>query len=169
MIIDRRTKYKDILPFMGLHAEEIKNKIGNGKMKKDMVYWTCGDFVRILNNDEDFIYKEIIGKSRYAIKMIGSINTFENTMKSIHNYLNQNQTKPTDEETQAANGIKFPTMQEQIFLKMQERFHLQSFKDVENMLLTDYLLICKEESAMKKFEKNLNMIFERKRKLKQKQ
>lgn len=170
MRITERTKYKDIAPFLwdDTRLDELKKQIPFLPLKKDMAYWTCGDFVRILNNDEDFIRKKIIGRTKYAVEYFGRLRTFENVLKNIKTYIEQNDTKATEEERQAANNVNFPTMQEQIFLKVQQRFNLNSFKDVENVPLTDYLLIVKDESSKHKFEFNLNRIYDRQRKLKSK-
>lgn len=167
MKITRRTKFKDIQPFLWDEdrMKMLKDGIPTGKLKKDVSKWTCGDFVRILNNEEPFIMNKIIGKTLYAIKYIGKMKAFEAVMKNIHNYLKQNDTKTTDEEQQAMNGVNFPTMQEQIFLKVQERFGLKSFDEVEDVPLSFYLLICKDESSKHKYENKLQKVYDRKRKL----
>lgn len=170
MIINKRTKYKDILPFLydKDKVQQLMDKIPLQPLKKEFGLWTCGDFIRILNNDQEFIDKEILGKSRYAVVVLGRLKAFDMLMKNIYKYLNQNSTKVSDEEKQASNGVVFPTMQEQILLKVQQRFYLKSFSEAENVLFVDYMLCVKDESSKQKFELNLNRVYEQKRKLKSK-
>lgn len=170
MTIRSNTKFKDIqhLLWQQERLDQLKKDVPFCELKKQFVKWTCGDFIRILNDERTFIENEIIGKSKYAIEWLGKVKTFETTMKNIHSYLTANDTKPSDEEKQAAKGVDFPTMQEQIFLKVQSRLGLHSFDDVENVPLSHYLLICKDESSKHKFEYNLQVIYERKRRLKNK-
>lgn len=170
MRITEKTRYKDILPFMwdAERFEQLKEQIPYRDLKKDFGFWTCGDFVRIIQNDENFIHEKIIGRTKYAVEYLGRLKTFEGLLKNIKQYLERNSTKESEEERQAAHGIEFPTMAEQIFLKVQQRFGLHSFEEVEKVKLTDYMLIVKDESSRHKYEKNLNMVYERKRKLKSK-
>lgn len=170
MKLTNKTKLKDIQPFLWQQErlDQLKQQVPFGELKKPLEKWTCGDFIRILNDDRKFIENQVIGKSKYAVEWLGRVKTFENTMNNIHNYLIANDTKPSDEEKQAAKGVDFPTMQEQIFLKVQSRLGLHSFDDVEKVPLSHYLLICKDESSKHKFEYNLQVIYDRKRRLKSK-
>lgn len=169
MIINKHTKLKEIQPFLwdAERLEKLKKQVPLQPLKKPFEKWTCGDFIRILNDDKSFIDKTILGKTNKALIYLGKVKAFEGIMKSIHRYLTVNNTKTTEEEKQAANGVEFPTMQEQIFLKVQSKLFLHSFDDVEKVPLTHYLLICKDESSKHKYEKNLQNIYDRKRRLKQ--
>ena len=138
------------------------------QIKKDVWSLSCGEFIRILNEDSDFIERKVIGRSRYAFEWFGRYKTYKAQMDAVSTYLRMNETKPTEEEKMAMQGVKFPTLQEQIMLEVQSRFGLKSFDDVADVPLSQYLLIVKDKSANLKFEKNLNKIYDRKRKEKSK-
>ena len=165
MIITQKTKLKLLNSLTESDIIKIKEQIPYIPLRKEFEQWNCGDFIRILNNDDKFISKKIIGKTRFLIEYLGRLKTFEQTMKNIFDYLKKNETNSSEEERMATNGITFPTFQEQIFLKVQERFCLKSFDDVESVPLTHYMLIVRDESSKLKFEKNLQKIYQRKNKL----
>lgn len=146
--------------------DEFMKQVPVRELKRPFGAWTCGDFIRIVNGEERFIQKKIIGVSIFALKYYGRVKAFENIMKAVKKFMSLNDTQPTDEERMAAGKCTFPSLQEQILLKVQQRFGLKSFREAEDVPLTSYLLICKEESANLKFNKVLQSIYEHKRKIK---
>lgn len=169
MIVTEKTKLKEVQRYLtDANFNRIMDAVDERPIRKDVWSLSCGEFIQILNEDSDFIEKKVIGRSRYALEWFGKYKTYKQQMDAVSSYLRMNETKPTEEEKAAMQGVKFPTLQEQIMLEVQARFGLKSFDDVGDVPLSQYLLIVKEKSANLKFEKNLNKIYDRKRKEKSK-
>ena len=62
------------------------------------------------------------------------------------------------EEKAAAINIKFPDMIARMLLTVTQFFHLQSFKEAEEIKLADYLLIMQEQYSSAMYQRNYQKI-----------
>lgn len=169
MKITKTTKLSECSSFLNAEIiKQIEEKVSDDYLSGfvSIVNDTVGNFIRLLRSDESFLQD-------YFLKEKKDITVFEYCAKSKHlkkevenisNFLKSLQVKQTEEETQAAKGVSFPTFEENILLYCQSKFFLNSLKQAENVLLCDFLLHKKNDLANMRFEKNLRLIHERKNK-----
>lgn len=131
------------------------------ELDKPIVNMTCGEFIETLDDD----YIETFFKEEKLFIAIGKLKQFRNEMEQINRFLKLNDFEPTMDEKQAQNGVHFPTLGEKILLTVTEYFHLHSFEEAEKIPFSNYLIIHKANTADAKFERNLNKIYDMKRKM----
>lgn len=71
-------------------------------------------------------------------------------------------TEPTQEERQAAKGVNFPTLIESVLLDTVEFYSLHSTADAERLPLSDWMIVKKAKSAERKFQRNYDIILNKK-------
>jgi hypothetical protein len=171
MKITKYTKLSECSSFITHDVlSEIEKKVSDSYLEgfESIVNSTVGEFIMLLRGDEEYLKK-------YFLKNNKDITVYEYAAKSKHlkkeiesisKFLKSLTLKQTDEEEAATRGVLFPTFEENILIYCQQKFFLNSFKEAENILLCDFLLHKKNDTANLKFEKNLRMLHDRKMKFK---
>ena len=155
MVITRRTKTKDVLPFLTAdRAKEIMDAVDEYPLDRNIIELTIGEFMDCLEDG----YAERFLKERYLYKAFGKIKCFRRQMEEISQFLKMNETKPNGEQERAALGIVFPTFGEQMLMTVTEYFHLANFDEAEEIKLHNYLLIMKKNTSENKFKANYEKI-----------
>lgn len=166
MRVTRRTKWRDIAPLINnTNFDTIIERTPERRLKKNVLDLTCGEFVGLLENDNQALNK-VVGNPKRALVMLGRMKAMRRQMKEITDYITANDYQQDGVTQKAAAGVKFPTPSERILLDVQQRYFLKSLTEAEKAPLTDYLLMVREQTSRAKFEHNINVIQQRKYKKK---
>jgi len=173
MIITKKTKLSECAPFITeADLNTISEKVPEDYLNKydSILSGTIGNFIRLLTGDQEF-FKE------YFFKEDKNITVFEYAARLKHlkqeidkviKYLNSLSVKQSPEEISAAKGVSFPKFEENMLIYCQQKFYLKSFRETEDVLLSDFILHKKSDLANMNYERNLRAINERKNKSKSK-
>lgn len=165
MIIDKRTKTADILPFLTKERlEQLVDEVPEMPLNKPILSMTCGEFIECL--DDDYVLGFL--KQRKALKAIGMVKSYKRQMDEINKYIQANRVKETPEMKQAGVNVQFPTFGQSILMTVTEYLHLDRIEKAADVPLSEYLMIQRKQSAENKFSVNHSKILEQKNKQKQK-
>lgn len=163
MVITKKTKTKDIIPFLNAERmDTILSAVDEYQLEKPLLEMTISEFIECLDPE----YPMMFLTEKYLYKAFGRLKSFRRQLDDITRYLELNKTEPTADQKKAANGVVFPTFEENMLFTVTEYFHLKSFDEAENVKLSNYLLIAKKTSADAKYQYNWNKIMEYKQKTK---
>lgn len=165
MIITKRTKTKDVLPFLTKERLELLiNDVPEVPLKKPILSLTCGEFIECL--DDDYVLGFL--KQKRALKAFGMVKSFKKQMSDIERYLKANHVKESPEMVQAGATCVFPTFGQSILMTVCEYLHLDRIEKAADVPLSEFLMIQRKQSAENKFSINHSKILEQKNKQKQK-
>lgn len=171
MLITKSTKLKDCAVFLkeeDLNA--IADKVPDSYLSRydSILSGSIGNFIRLITGDQDF-FKD------YFFKENANITVYEYAARLKHlkaevdrivKYLNSLSVQQTDEEIQASKGVSFPKFEENMLIYCQQKFFCRSFREAEEVLLSDFILHKKSDLATAKYERNIRSLRERKNKMK---
>lgn len=154
MKIDNKIYLKDLC----FHTEDVYRQLWE-KIPEDKEFslpkMTIGEFALA----SDFkTYCEKILSERPIIEGIAYLKAVNSGIEKFSSWLSNQQQKQSPEEKQAAQGVKFPSLVEQIYIDCVTFFHLHSFDEVDDIPLSSWMLIKKSATANSKFERNYNRI-----------
>lgn len=160
MQITETTYLKDLW----LHTEDVYRQLWD-KVPEDKEFtftrMTIGEFALA----SDFkSYCEKILEEKPLIEGISYLKAVNSGIEKFSKWLEQFQVKQSPEEKQAAQGVKFPSLVEQIYIDCVSFFHLHSFDEVDGIQLSSWMMIKKSNAANSKFERNYNRIINEKMK-----
>jgi hypothetical protein len=173
MLITKKTKLSECSIFL---TEEILNviseKVPDEYLSRydSILKGSIGDFIRLMTGDQDFFKQYFFNENKdvtvyeYAAKL----KHLKQEIDKIINYLNSLSVKQAPEEIQAAKGVAFPKFAESMLVYSQQKFFLRSFKEAEEISLSEFILHKKTDLANQNYERNLRMINDRKQKQKSK-
>lgn len=157
MLITRRTKTKDILPFLNDGTiQQILDAVDEVPLEKPLLEMTIAEFAETM--EEDYVLRFL--NEKYLWKAFGKIKSLKRQTEEITKFLKMNDVKPSKDQEQAAIGVMFPDMVEQMLIRVTEFFHLKSFDEAENVKLSNYLLIQQKDSSEAKFRHQWDKITE---------
>jgi len=167
MKITKNTKLSECQSLITIDVlNAIESKVDNDYLKnfQSITHSTVGEFIMLLRGDENYL-------KDFFLKGNSDITVYEYAAKSKHlkkeikgiaDFLKKLSIKQKDDEIQAAKGIDFPSFEENILIYCQQKFFLNSIKQSESVLLCDFLVHKKNDSANIKYEQNLRLINDRK-------
>lgn len=165
MIITKRTKTKDVLPFLTKERLELLiNDVPEVPLKKPILSLTCGEFIQCL--DDDYVLGFL--QQKRALKAFGMVKSFRRQMEEINKYLQANKVSESAEMKQASINVQFPTIGQSILMTVTEYLHLDRIEKAADVPLSEFLMIQRKQSAENKFSVNHSKILEQKNKQKQK-
>lgn len=165
MIINKRTKTKDVLPFLTKERlEQLINDVPEVPLKKPILSMTCGEFIECL--DDDYVLGFL--KQKRALKAFGMVKSFRRQMEEINKYLQANKVSESAEMKQASINVQFPTFGQSILMTVTEYLRLNRIEDAADVPLSEFLMIQRKQSAENKFSVNHSKILEQRNKQKQK-
>lgn len=173
MLITKSTKLKDCNVF--LKEEDlnvIADKVPVEYLSKynSILSGSVGNFIRLITGDQEF-FKD------YFFKENSNITVYEYAARLKHlklevdkivKYLNSLSVAQTDEEIQSSKGVSFPKFEENMLIYCQQKFFCRSFREAEEILLSEFILHKKADLATAKYERNIRSLRERKQKMKNK-
>lgn len=163
MLITRRTKTKDILPFLNDSTiQQILDAVDEVPLDKPLLEMTIAEFAETM--EEDYVLSFL--KEKYVWKAFGKIKSLKRQTEEITKFLKMNEVKPSKDQESAAIGVVFPDFVQQMLLTVTEYFHLSSFDEAEKVKLSNYMLIQQKQSAEMKFKQNYDRIIEMRTKAK---
>lgn len=173
MLITKKTKLSECEIFL---TEEILIKISD-KVPDDylnkfdsILSGSIGSFIRLMTGDQIF-FREYFFKDNKDITVYEYAAKFKHLKQEIDRiikYLNSLSVKQTPEEISAAKGVAFPKFEENMLVYCQQKFFLKSFKEAEEISLSEFILHKKTDLANQNYERNMRMINEKKQKSKSK-
>jgi hypothetical protein len=173
MLITKKTKLSECSVFL---TEEIlsaiSDKVPDDYLSKydSILNGSIGDFIRLMTGDQDFFKQYFFNENKdvtvyeYAAKL----KHLKKEIDKITTYLNSLSVKQTPEEIAAAKGVLFPKFAENMLVYCQQKFFLRSFKEAEDISLSEFILHKKTDLANQNYERNLRAINDRKQKQKTK-
>lgn len=163
MIITKRTKTAEILPFLNKDTlEQLLLQIEPFPLKKTVIQMTLREYFACL----DGTYVAELLKERRAYKAFGMLRQMRMEMEQIAKILKQNKIEESAEQKQARFGVSFPSSEECILIDVCKFFNLKSLEDAGKVRVAEWLMIHRYQSATNKFEYNYNRIMTSKAKLK---
>lgn len=161
MVITKKTKTKDLVPFLNEERfNMVLDAVEEYPLPKDLICMTIGEFIDALDDS----YTIRFFKERRAYKAFGKLKSFKNQLEGITKFLKQNDIEPNKEQKSASQGVNFLSFEENMLYTAAEFFHLKSFDEAEKVKLSNYLLIHKKTSSEAKFQHNYNRIIDMKSK-----
>lgn len=169
IIITKRTRVRSILPYLYKEgrAEKIMESVPAYPLEKSIYDMTIGEFISIIENEEQFVNKIMRPRER-ALIAFGRLRTFKTELQNLKKTIEMFQLKQTNEEKQAAVGIMFPDNINRMLITVTQFFHLHSFKEAESIPLGDYLLILQEQYSSIQYQRNYQKILDSQTKIKKK-
>lgn len=165
MLITKRTRVKDITPLI-TNKERINELIDlfpEYPLKKDILEMTVGEFCDLCINEDEYL-NDILKPRERAYKAFGRLKSYRNQMKNLSDYLKRFEIKLSQEEKAASVGVDMPDTPERILLDCVKAYHLHSTKEAEDLQLTDWILVLKDQVATARYSRNYNKILEQKSK-----
>lgn len=158
MLITKRTKTRDVLPFVTDKEvmDRILDAVEEVPLDKSLIEMTIAEFAETMEEG----YMASLLNEKYAWKAFGKIKSFKRQTEEIGKFLKMNELKPSKDQESAAIGVVFPSFEEQMLLTVCEYFHLRSFDEAENVKMSNYMLIQQKQSADAKFQHQYNKIIE---------
>lgn len=157
MLINHRTKTKDILPLLTKERiDEIMEQVPEVDLPKPIIEMTIGEFGDLVTDEETFIVN--LFKEKRLLVALGKLKSYKRQMNEITSFLKMYDIKQTKEEKQAAIGVVFPDLLAKILITVTRFFGLKSFDEAENVKLSAYLMIFQDESASLLYQRNYNNI-----------
>jgi len=173
MVITKKTKLSECAPFLTeADLNAIADKVPDEYLSRydSILSGTIGNFIRLMTGDQeffkDYFFKENINITVY--EYAARLKHLKQEIDKIIKYLNSLSVEQTPEEKLAAKGVSFPKFEENMLVYCQQKFFLKSFRDTENVLLSDFILHKKYDLANVKYERNMRMINDKKNKAKTK-
>ncbi len=169
MVITKKTKLSECVVFLTEdHLNIIADQVPLDFLSKydSIISGTIGNFIRLITGDQEF-FKDYFFKENANITVYeyaARLKHLKLEVEKIIKYLNSLSVKQTNEEVMAAKGVSFPKFEENMLIYCQQKFFIKSFRETENVLLSDFILHKKSDLANIKYERNLRMINERKNK-----
>lgn len=164
MIISKRTKVKNLINLIKPERmEEFIKSFPPYPLKKSILSMSIGEFANILL-DEDSFLNSLIKPNERAYIAFGRLHQYSKEIKDLSNYLSSMQINLTPEEQAAGRGVDFPSFVERMLLDCVKTFHLHSMVEAEQIPLTDYLVVLKDQISSAKYQRNYNKILEQKSK-----
>ena len=168
MLITKRTRVKDVLPLLNENnMEKFLDIIPPQPLNTPILSLTIGDFADIILDEESYI-KTLLQPRNRAYLAFGQLKQFRIEMKNLTDYLNKMQVKQTPDEIQASRGIEQVDFIGRMLIDVTKFFNLHSFTEAENIKLSDYILILKDNVANAQYQRNFSKILEQKSKTKKK-
>lgn len=167
MIITKRTKTKDVLPFINKeNIDYILENVPEVELKKSIMNMTIEEFSEIILNEEAFILAFL--KEKRAFKAFGKLKSYRKQMDDIQKFMKLYDIKQTNEEKQAANGIIFPDMVSRMLITVTKFFSLKSFDEAKKVKISDFLMIFQDENSSIQYQRAYSDILKAQQKIKNK-
>lgn len=162
MLITRRTRTRDVLPFVTDKEtmDRIIGAVDEVPLDKPLIEMTIAEFAE--TTDEDYVLRFL--NEKYAWKAFGKLKSLKKQTEDITKFLQMNEVKPSKDQEQAAIGVVFPDFVQQMLLTVTEYFHLSSFDEAEKVKMSNYMLIQQKQSAEAKFKHQWDRLIEMKSK-----
>ena len=164
MQVTKKTKVKDILPFL---TEERFNSLLEAveeyPLEKNILSFSVGEFADLTIDEESYI-KKILNPNEKVYIAFGKLKSYRNQMKQLADYLKTFELKLTPEEKMASQGIDFPSTVERMLLDCVKFFHLHSMEEAEKIPLSDWFVALKDSVATARYSRNYSRIIEQKSK-----
>ncbi len=168
MKITKKTKVKDILPFLTTDRfNTLLEVVDEYPLDKDILSMTIGEFGELTLDEEGFI-KKILNPREKVYIAFGKLKNYRRQMNSLAEYLKSFEIKMTNEERLASQQVDMPTTTERILLDTVKAYHLHSTREAEQLPLTDWILVLKDMVATAKYSRNYQKILEQRSKSKTK-
>lgn len=167
MKITKRTKTKDVLPLLTQDTlKELLEKVPAVPLDKPLITLTVGEFGEMVEDEETYIAKLL--KHRKALKAFGLLKQYKEEMEALSRFFKLYETKKTQEENAASNGIIFPNLAQRMLIDVVKWFHLNNTEAAEKIKVSEWLLIWQDEAASALYQHNYQKILEQKNKAKRK-
>ena len=162
MLIDKRTKTKDLLPLLGdkERMERLLEQVEEYPLPKPLISLTCGQFIDA--TDPEYILGYL--KQRRALKALGMIKSYKRQLDEITKLMGINKVKESEEMKRAKINVVFPTFAEDILLTVTEYLHLDRVEKAADVPFSEFLMIQRRTSAEAKVSDNYRKIMEQKSK-----
>lgn len=162
MLIDKRTKTKDLLPLLGdkERMERLLEQVEEYPLPKPLISLTCGQFIDA--TDPEYILGYL--KQRRALKALGMIKSYKRQLDEITKLMGMNKVKESEEMKRAKINVVFPTFAEDILLTVTEYLHLDRVEKAADVPFSEFLMIQRRTSAEAKVSDNYRKIMEQKSK-----
>jgi hypothetical protein len=167
MKLTNKTLTKDVLPLLTKELlEEILDKVPAVPLDKPLLSLTVGEFGEIIEDEETYIVKLL--KHRKALKAFGLLKQYRQEIEAISKFFKLYETKKTQEETNAALNIKFPSFSQRILIDCVKWFHLKSMEEAEKIKISEWLTMWQDEASAALYQHNYSKLLEQKNKAKRK-
>lgn len=164
MVITKKTRVKDITLLIPKNRlQEFINSFPPYPLDKPILSMSVGEFCNLII-DEDSFLDSIIRPRERAYIAFGRLHQYSLEMKNLSDYLKRFEIHLSQEEKAAGKGIDFPETPERIILDCVKAYHLHSTKEAEDLPITDWILILKDNVATAKYSRNYSKILEQKSK-----
>lgn len=162
MLIDKRTRTKDLLPLLGdkERMERLLEQVEEYPLPKPLISLTCGQFIDA--TDPEYILGYL--KQRRALKALGMIKSYKRQLDEITKLMGMNKVKESEEMKRAKINVVFPTFAEDILLTVTEYLHLDRVEKAADVPFSEFLMIQRRTSAEAKVSDNYRKIMEQKSK-----
>lgn len=168
MKITKKTKVKDILPFLTTDRfNTLLEVVDEYPLDKNILSFSVGEFAELTIDEESYI-RAILNPKERVFKAFGRLKSYRTQMKQLADYLKTFELKLTPEEKQASQGIDMPTTAERMLLDCAKFFNLHSMEEAEKVPLADWLVVLKDQVATAKYARNYNKILEQRSKARRK-
>ena len=173
MVITKKTKLSECAIFLTEeHINTIAEKVPDEYLSKydSILSGTIGNFIRLLTGDQTFFKEYFFNENKdiTVYEYAARLKHLKSEIERIIKYLNSLSVEQTPEEKSATKGVLFPRFEENMLVYCQQKFFCKSFRETEEILLSDFILHKKYDLANVKYERNLRMIRDRKEKQKAK-
>ncbi len=165
MFVTKKTRVKDLTPFLNNQdkVNELIDLFPEYPLKKDVLQMTVGEFCNLYINEEEYL-NDILKPRERAYIAFGRLKSYRNQMNSLADYFKRFEIKLTQEEKAASIGVDMPDMPERILLDCVKAYHLHSTKEAEDLPITDWILVLKDQSSNARYQRNYSKIIEQKSK-----
>lgn len=156
MKITSDTKVAEVLPLLNEERFSlIVDAVEPYLLPKPLTAMTCAEFIEAL--DEKYAMR-FLERSERVVVAFGRYKEFLKQMQDITTYLKQYEVEQDADEKAAAQGVKFPSMQERILLDCIRFYHLHSPDEAERLPVAAWLLCVKSEGTAAQYQRKLSKI-----------
>jgi len=164
MKITYKTKTKRVLPLVTPQNIERLLDLMPTDDSFSLFSLTISDFSGIIDDEGDWIMKNIFLKEKYAIPAFSKLKAFKEQMEQLNSFLKKYEIPSSSEEKNARQGIVFPSFVQSILTDLVVFFHLKSFDEAEKYHLSDWLMIWQKRASESLYQYKLNKAYEQKNK-----
>lgn len=173
MVITKKTKLSECSIFLTEDdINTIAEKVPDEYLSRydSILSGTIGNFIRLLTGDQTFFKEYFFNENKdiTVYEYAARLKHLKQEIDKIIKYLKSLSIEQMPEEITASKGVNFPSFSENMLIYCQQKFFCKSFKETENVLLSDFILHKKSDLANSKYERNLRMVNDRKQKQKAK-
>ena len=161
MVINYKTLTKDILPLLTKELlEDLLKNIQPVPLKKALFKMSVGEFGELVEDEETYIAGLL--KQRKALKAFGMLKQYRNEMKVLEGFMKMYDYNRTQEERNAAVGIKFPNLSQRMLIDCVRWFHLRTTEEAEKITVSEWLLFWQDEASSALYQRNFQKLMEQK-------